>query len=146
MIYFTTFIFTLLLAHIARALPACSDVASPEDMFDPTYDTEQLILRTYNVTSDPKYDNPSGPFACSKRLSFPYIGAAFDIKRHGSPNCGKCWRLSDVNSDKFIYFTAIDSAKSGFILSNLAYNKLNGGNGTLIVNAVQAPAHICAFN
>jgi hypothetical protein len=54
MIYFTTFIFTLLLSHIARAMPPCGDVASPEELFD-TYDDEQ-VLASYKVTWDATYD------------------------------------------------------------------------------------------
>ena len=49
MIYFTTLIFTLLLSHIARAVPACGDVASPEDQYD-TYDDGQPVLATYKVS------------------------------------------------------------------------------------------------
>ncbi len=35
MIYLTTFILTLLFAHIARAVP---DDAYPQEVYDPTYD------------------------------------------------------------------------------------------------------------
>ena len=104
MIYFTTLIFTLLLSHIARAMPACGDVASPEDVYD-TYDDE-LILATYKVTWDATYDNPNGNtngVACSNGPhglagaypkfhnfpDFPYLGGAFDTK-WGSANCRKC--------------------------------------------------------
>ena len=95
MIYFTTFIFTLLLTHTARAVPACSDVAPPEDMYDSMYDDEQLVLATQNATWDPKYDNPNGDtraLACSGYLyprypylknvpDSPYIGGSYDIRR-----------------------------------------------------------------
>ena len=127
MIYFTTFIFTLLLAHAARAVPACGDVTSPEDMYDSMYDDEQLILATggIRVACDAKYDNPSGDTnhtACPGLAlkyphfkdfpSFPYIGATWDI-RWGSPNCGKCWKLTSTTSHESIYLTAMDEPKPG---------------------------------
>jgi hypothetical protein len=37
MIYFITFILTLLFSHITRAAPACGDVASPEEPYDPMF-------------------------------------------------------------------------------------------------------------
>jgi hypothetical protein len=128
MIYFTTFIFTLLLAHAARAVPACGDVTSPEDMYDSMYDDEQLILATggIRVACDAKYDNSSGDTnhtACPGLAhkyphfknfpSFPYIGATWDIKGHDSLNCGKCRKLTCTRSHKFIYFTAMDSPEPG---------------------------------
>ena len=98
MIYFTTFVFTLLLAHVARAAPACDDAASPKQLYD---DTEQSILATYKVTWDVTFDNPDGytnNVACSNGPyglattypqfqdfpDFPYLGGAFDTK-WGSP-------------------------------------------------------------
>ena len=72
MIYFTTFIFTLLLSHIARAVPARDDVASPKEYesYD-AYDDEQLVLATYKVMWNSKYDDPNGStnsVACSAGL------------------------------------------------------------------------------
>jgi hypothetical protein len=159
MIYFTTFIFTLLLARIARAVPACGDVASPEDMYDPMYDDEQPMFATYPVTWNSKYGNPNGntsTLACSSLAAlyphfrnipgWPYIGAAFNIQGHESPNCGKCWKLINPTTHKFIYFTAIDTAKSGFVLSKPAFVALGGGtSATLQVEAEQVPARFCGL-
>ncbi len=88
MIYFTTLILTLLLSHIARAMPAC-DGASPsvEELYDLAYDDsafstpEELyeydptdeeglapLVATYHITWDGVYDNPNGntdSVACS---------------------------------------------------------------------------------
>jgi hypothetical protein len=103
MIYFTTLIFTLLLSHFARAVPACGNVASPEDQLEfDTYDDGPVLAK---VLPDYIYDNPNSytlGVACStaNRLAsdfpqfsnffdFPYLGGAFDIKS-GSLNCGKC--------------------------------------------------------
>jgi hypothetical protein len=108
MIYFTTFIFTLLLAHIARAVPGYGDVASPQGLYD-INDDKQLVFAGDNVTWDAKYDNMDSStksIACSGLASkyphfhnfpdFPYIGSAFDIIGHDSSNCGKCWKLTDT--------------------------------------------------
>ena len=157
MIYFTTFIFTLLLSHVAHAVP-CGDVASSQEL----YNTDQPILSTYKVTWDATYDNPDGStnsVACSNGPNglagtypyfedfpdFPYLGGAFDIK-WGSPNCGKCWNLTDTQTSRWIYFTAIDATESGFNIGQEAFTALNGGtvgNGTLEVEAISVPVHFC---
>jgi hypothetical protein len=159
MIYFTTFIFTLLLSHIARAAPACGDVASPQEL----YNTEQL-LATYKVTWDATYDNPGGntdSVACSNGPNglastypyfddfpdFPYLGGAFNVK-WGSPNCGKCWKLTNTQTGRWIYFTAIDATGSGFNIGQKAFIALNGGtvgNGTLEAEAISVPHHFCGL-
>ena len=164
MIYFTTFIFTLLLTHIARAVPACDDVASPKELYDPTYNDGQFGLPIYKVTWDATYDNPNGntnSVACSNGphgLSgtyplfedfpdFPYLGGAFNTK-WGSPNCGKCWKLTDTQTGRWIYLTAIDAAGTGFNIGKHAFIELNGGtlgSGTLEAEAVPVPGHFCGL-
>jgi hypothetical protein len=140
MIYFTTFIFTLFFAHIAHAEAACGDVASPEDMYDLMYDNEQLVLDdTFKVMWSDTYDNPNGStgsVTCSNLddkyptfedfPDFPYLGASYDIKQNPS-NCGKCWKLTNRKSGRFIYFTAIDGVNSGFKISKHAFADLNVG-------------------
>jgi hypothetical protein len=161
MIYFkfTTFIFTLLLAHITRAMPACGDAASPEDMYDPMYDDEQVMFATYFATWSSKYDNPNGitkSLACSEISlkyphfhnipNFPFIGGAFNIQEPNSPNCGHCWKLTNPKTHKSIYFTAVDYARSsGFVLSNAAYIALGETTASFQVDAVQVPPHFCKF-
>ncbi|KAF8489420.1 Cerato-platanin-domain-containing protein [Russula emetica] len=165
MIYFTTFIFTLLLSHIARAVPACGDAASPQEL----YDTKQPIgpgpiIPTYKVTWDATYDNPNGntdSVACSNGPhglagtypqfddfpDFPYLGGAFDTK-WGSPNCGKCWKLTDTDTGRWVYLTAIDAAGTGFNIGKHAFIALNGGtvgSGTLEAEAIAVPGHFCGL-
>ncbi|KAI0279991.1 Cerato-platanin-domain-containing protein [Russula aff. rugulosa BPL654] len=160
MIYFTTFVFTLLLAHIARAVPACGDVSSPEDMYDPIYDDEQLVLATYKATWDDKYDNANGDtigVVCSSLAPryphfnniphFPYIGGVSNI-RGNSPNCGKCWKLTNPNTGRFIYLTVMDAATPGvdFVLSEHAIIALNGGTVPIFeVEPVLVASHFCGF-
>jgi Cerato-platanin len=159
MIYFTTLIFTLLLSHIARAVPACGDVAPPEDTYN-----EELVLASYKVTWDATYDNPDGNtngVACSNGPNgladhyphfknfpdFPYLGGAFDTK-WGSSNCGKCWKLSDKKTGRWIHLTAIDAAGGGFNIGKKAFIALNGGTvgeGTLEAEAISVPRHFCGF-
>ena len=162
MIYFTAFIFTLLLSHLARAVPACGAVAPPEEQFD-MYDDE-LVLATYKVTWDASYDNPNGntnSVACSNGPhglagtyphfknfpDFPYLGGAFDTK-WGSANCGKCWKLTNKKTHRWIYFTAIDAAGRGFNIGKKAFIALNGGTvgaGTLDAEAIAVAPHFCGF-
>jgi len=102
MIYFTTFILTLLLSHITRATPACGDVASPEELYDPTYaDAQQTLpMAVSDVVWSNWYDDPNGDtskVACSSLARvyphfgniphFPYIGGVFNIKRGSQKNC-----------------------------------------------------------
>ena len=164
MIYFTSFYFTLLVALIARAAPACDE--APEDVYDPTYDDytfeEQLVLPTLKVTFDPVYDNPNGntlSVACSNGPhglapkypyfkdfpDFPYLGGAFDVK-WGSDHCGECWKLTNKKSHRSIYFTAIDHCERGFNIGKHAFIDLNGGTvggGTLEAEAIKVPHHHC---
>jgi hypothetical protein len=164
MIYFTTFIFTLLLSHIARAMPPCGDFASPQNVYD-MYDDEQLILPTYEVTWDSTYDNPNGDtnsVACSNGPNglageypyfndfpdFPYLGGAFDTK-WGSPNCRKCWKLTDTQTGRIIFIAAIDAAGGGFNIGKHAFIALNGGtvgSGTLEAEAYAVPGNFCGFH
>ena len=165
MIYFSTFILTLLLSHIARAMPACGDVASPE-LYDPSHADAQhaLPIVVYDVTWTTKYDNrngstlniscSTGPHGFAHRYphfkdfpNFPYIGGAFNIKR-GSPNCGECWRLTHLRTKKSILFTAIDTATTGFNISEKSFNVLNGGllgSKTLKATAALVPRELCGF-
>ena len=163
MVYFTTFISTLLLAHIACAVPACGDAASPQELYHTTFDDDPLV---YKVTWDATYDNSNGDtdsVACSNGPyglassyphfknfpGFPYIGGAFDIK-WGSPNCGKCWKLTETNTHRSIYITAIDSVApgDGFNVGKHAFIALNGGtvgSGTLEAEAIPVPIFLCGL-
>ena len=162
MIYFTTLIFTLLLSHIARAVPACGDVASPEDQVEYDAYGDELVLATYKVTWNSKYDDPNGStdsVACSNGPhglapeypyfrnfpDFPYLGGSYDTS-HGSSNCGKCWKLS--YKGRSIYFTSIDSYGGGYSIGRKAYIALYGGTGgpgSLDANAQSVPGHFCGF-
>jgi hypothetical protein len=157
MIHFTTFIFTLLLAHIARAVPACGDVAPPEDMYNPTYDNEQRTLAACWIPSNAKYDDPKGDtksVAC-KNLAhryphfkdipgFPYIGAASNVQPH-SPNCDKCWKLTDKKTHKFIYFHAIDTSTTDFVLSQHAYDALKTAIVNCTLETEPVPLYFCGL-
>ena len=165
MIYFTTFILTLLLSHIARATSACGDVDSPEELYEPTYaDAQQgqhvLPIVLYNVTWTNKYDNKNGDtdrVACSNLSHhyphfkdfphFPYVGGAYNVKR-GSEYCGTCWNLTDLKTHKTISITLINSAKSGYNISKEAFNVLNGGklgSTWLQAEAKEVDRHYCGF-
>jgi hypothetical protein len=167
MIYFTTFIFTLLLSHIARATPACGDVASPEELSDPAYaDTQQdlhtLPIIVYNVTWTNEYDHKNGNtknVACHKYFDhkyphfkdfprFPYIGGAWNVKK-GSKICGTCWNLTDLKTHKTISIAPIDSAAANhYNISKEAFNVLNGGllgSKWLQATAKEVDGHHCGF-
>ena len=152
MVYFAILIFTLLLSHIARAMHACGDAASPQDVYN-AYDDEE-IFATFSVSKDIIYDNPDGNtpgVVCSdlaktfplfpKFPAFPYLGGAFDIK-YGSaknPTCGQCWKLTNKKTSRSIYLTAIDAVtNSAFNIGSVAYNDLDGGSGSTTPMEVEA--------
>jgi len=156
MIYFSIFILTLILSHIARAMPACDDVddvAPPEELYDPTYNDDQQILPIilYNVTYSTKYDNKygdtnktacnTGPHGLAHRFPhfknfphFPKIGGAWNVK-WGSQYCGSCWNLTNVKNRKTISIIAMDKAKSGYNISHEAFKILHGGGWGHVLKA-----------
>ena len=165
MIYFTTFILTLLLSHIARAMPACGD-AAPEELYDPTFTDAQhaLPIIVYDVTWTSRYDNKHGDtngVTCNTGShglaltyphfrnfpDFPYIGGAWNAKFNSS-FCGSCWNLTNLKNHKTISVTVMDYARSGYNISREAYKKLNGGrvgSGTLKAEAKQVDGKYCGM-
>ncbi|KAN0126460.1 hypothetical protein V8E52_000100 [Russula decolorans] len=166
MIYFTTFILTLLLSHVARATPACGDVDSPEELYEPTYadahQGQQPLPILFNVTWTRKYDDKNGDTkkADCSNLShyypyykdfphFPYIGGAWNIESGGSDYCGSCWNLTDFKTRKTISIAPIDHAKPGYYnISKESFNVLNGGkvgSTWLLAEAKLVDRHYCGF-
>jgi len=175
MAYITTFILTLFLAHIARALPrACSDLVSPgsDDPSSFSYgdgDAQYTIsnpvpVSQYKLTYDPSFDNQDGsmdrvacsdgPHGLAARFAmfrdiptFPYIGGAFDIVWN-SPNCGSCWKITNTANNASITVTTIDTAGHGFNIAESAFEDLNGGevgDGVLQVEAHKVPIQVCGL-
>jgi hypothetical protein len=164
MIYLITFIYSLFLTQITRALPwACRDPVSPE-LFtqDPYVDTEyNLIPSPLRVTFDKTFDNAQGSLksvACSDGENglasrfpkfgdlpnFPNIGGAFDVS-FNSPNCGGCWMITNKANGAIILLTAVDTAAAGFNIAETAFRKLNGGQlgDTLEVEAQKVDPDHC---
>ena len=143
MIYFTTFIFMLLLSHTARAIPACGDVAHPEELYDTTFTVAQHAPSTVisDVTWSSYYDIPNGDtkkVVCSQLAPryphfknfphFPYIGGVQG--GFGRIPCGKCVKLKNIRPPyRTIYITIMDYAQGDYNISKEAFNALNGGPG-----------------
>jgi hypothetical protein len=169
MIYITTFFLTLLLSHIARAAPACDDVATREEQYDALYAdalyaeaqaAEHATLKVYNVTWSSYYDNPKGDtkkVACGYLApqyphfkNFPdysYIGGVYNIKKPSHNGCNECWKLTyGTKIKKHIYIRGIDSDKNhGFNISHTAYKALTGGSSkTVLAEAAPAAPSYCA--
>ena len=164
MIYLTTFILALFLLQIARAEPqACDDVITPES---PT-PVEQfnipiaLPTTTAMVAYNHKYDNPNAStssVACwnlypsypefYKFPSFPRIGGAFDIGFSPGPNCGRCWKLTNLLNGRTVVITAIDHAELGFVVSSKIFIQLKDGPlgpPLLHVQYVNVPLSACGL-
>ena len=151
MILPTTFILTLFLAPIARAVPQpCRDSiypgsSTPVGQYD--LGGPQPLLTTYKAVYNPRYDNPTDSLynvACKNLVkkypqfhdipTFPFIGGAINTT-HKSKNCGAIWRISNIASDQFTYFVSIDDSSS-FDLSEHAFLKLGGeiSVGSIVVD------------
>ena len=170
MIFPVTFILTLFLSQIARALPqGCGDHVSPETSTpDLPHDNAQYsivhqgpIIRV--ATFSTAYDNgatSTNTVACSNGQnglvsrfptlgqipSFPFIGGAFDVVWN-SPNCGGCWRVTNIANNISIHFTAVDTSSS-IDLSSVAFRALNNGvigNGVLNVTAGKISSSVCGL-
>jgi hypothetical protein len=168
MLYLTSFILTLFLTQIARALPeGCHEPAFPDQTSPDIYDDavyDFTIPSPLRATFDQTYDNKHGSLnnvACSNGQnglvsrfptfgdipSFPNIGGAFDIVWN-SPNCGGCWKVTNKANHKSIYITAIDTAGAGFNIAQAAFKKLNNGQigeGVLEVTAQKVPPSVCGL-
>lgn len=162
MIYLTTFFLTLILTHVARALPrGCHDQIPPQidtDQQGFTFDDIQPF--PLKVTWDQTFDNPSGStngVACSDGQnglaskyptfgSFPYfpnIGGAYDIVWN-STNCGSCWFIYNPANHQWVYITGIDTAGHGFNIAKGAFQKLGDVNaGSLVVDAWKVSPSPC---
>ena len=164
MICFITFILTTLLTHIARATPACGDVACPEKLYNPAIADAQQDQHTLfpivqdNVKWTHKYDpnRSTKGITCSYFPShypqfkdfpfYPNIGGMSFIKSHPEL-CGTCWNLTVVKSHKTISVMAIDSDEAGWVdLTEKAFNLLNGGPGiSLKAIPEKVDARYCRF-
>ena len=143
MIYFTTFVLTLLLPHITRATPACGDVASPKELYNhKNADAQEQLTLADEVTWTHKYDNKNGDtktLACSNWAhlyphfinipAYPFIGGTFLT---GKEMCGTCWNLTATKTQKTISVFILDSGdrRGLFTTSQEAFKVLNGGPGT----------------
>ena len=162
MVYFAILIFTLLLSHIARAMHACGDAASPQDVYNAYDDEDSEVFATFSVTKDYIYDNLYGHTSgvvCSGLATtfpvfplfpaFPYLGGAYDIKKgsNTNPGCGQCWKLTSKKTGRSIYLTAIDGVTdSAFNIGTVAFNDLDGklgGPSTMEVDAARVSNTPC---
>jgi hypothetical protein len=140
MIFPTTFIVALFLAHIARAVPqACYDPTPDESSstLDGQYNLAGPgpVIPTYKAFYNSEYghgDNPLTLTACASLAAkyktfkdvphFPDIGAA----PNGSKHCAAIWEITNKATKKSVQFTSIDEASAGFVLSFKTYEKLGG--------------------
>ena len=123
-------------------MPACGDVAPPEELYNTTFTDAQHAPP--NVVSDVTwsiyYDDPNGDTkktACSHLAGRyphfkdfphpPYIGSV----KGGLIPCLTCVKLKNTKPPyRTIHITIINSAAAGYEISKEAFNALNGGPGT----------------
>ncbi|KAF8467142.1 Cerato-platanin-domain-containing protein [Russula ochroleuca] len=173
MIFPATFILTLFLTQIACALPqACGDHISPKSSTPnphglPYDNAQYTIVHQGPIIHDARvndaYDNPNtstntvacsnGPNGLAARFpklgdfpTFPFIGGTFDIVWN-SPNCGGCWKITNIGNNASIHMTAVDTSL-GFDLSEDAFKALNNGQigqGVLQVTGGKIPRSVCGL-
>ena len=113
------------------------------------------------ATFSSKYDCASSPptnFTCSSSLEptfptcesiplYPAIGGYSGIAASdfASPECGTCWHLQDQETGVSVYFTAVDTAEEGFVLSEETFRALTGaGIGAVAqIFATQVDVSFC---
>ena len=157
MIFPTTFILTLFLAPIARAVPQpCYDSISPGSSA-PNGQHNLVgpgpVIPAYKAVYNPIYDTPTESLddvACSNLHKkypefidipfFPFIGGAFNTS-FDSTHCGAIWNISNTITGKHIRFVSIDSS-SAFDLSEHAFLAV-GGN--LSAGSVEVHAKIVGY-
>lgn len=141
MIFPTTFIVTLFLTQIARAVPqGCGYPISPSTPEGQFHFDDPVVY--YTAVYNPVYDNSSqslNDVACSELASiypefgevplFPNIGGAPNTT-YNSENCGAIWKITNFeNNDLSIYFISIDDAEN-FDLSLEAFKAVGGDTDT----------------
>ncbi|KAH9990902.1 hypothetical protein BJV77DRAFT_946916, partial [Russula vinacea] len=81
--------------------------------------------------------------------SFPHTGGAFDIGHTLGPNCGKCWKLTNLQNGHSIVITAIDNhAERGFVISEWAFKVLDDDHLGLPLEEVEpriVPRSVCGL-
>jgi len=158
MIFFTTFILTLILSYVARAVPACGGVVPPEELHEPyeaTFDAEPIFLEI--AAWDTKYDDWNGntnSVTCSNLShqyphfhnlpDFPYIGASFVVKR--DPGCSRCWKLTNPKTSKSIFLLDIDATKRGFKLGKKVFEGFTGETEEMKIEAQLVSLSDCDFH
>ena len=96
------------------------------------------------ITYNPIYDNGStslSTLACAqwakdnnfKTLSdvpgYPFVGGSSAAANGNTANCGECFSITDPQTDETIFFTVVDAAGTGVVLSFAAFNNVTDGQG-----------------
>jgi len=117
MIFPTTYIFALLLTQIGCAVAQSEYKAVYSEVYDNPSQTLNDVACSNLITKYPTFGKVPG---------FPFIGGAPNTS-YASPNCGACWKITNVGNGKSIYYTSIDLTDPyEFVLSKKAFNKLGG--------------------
>ena len=140
----------LLTTHVAHALQiphARHSTRAPADRatFDPVYDNPRGSLNTVACSNGPNGLVTKYP-TFNDVPTFPFIGGAPGVTWN-SPNCGLCWELTNVATNKRIFIIAIDGAAT-WNLGKRAFRTLNGGRigrGVIDVVANEAPPGFCGL-
>ena len=163
MILLTTFIATLFLTEIARAVPqACQYSISPQSSTPEGYFRSPTI---YTAKHDSKFDQGNGKLSSTSCLDselakdyprfkevpfFDKIGGAFKTPSNKpSYPCGTIWELTNAVNDNYTaFFVSIDSSDGpDFSLSDSVYKELGAGDATPSLTVVaKLVGHIDDFN
>ncbi|KAJ3033545.1 hypothetical protein HDV00_006080 [Rhizophlyctis rosea] len=120
--------------------------------YDTTYDSASLSTLSIACSDGKNGLYTKGYKKLGAIPGFPNIGAAFTVTGWNSPQCGKCYRLKYNDGKrvkKTIYLTAVDVARTGFVVSRKAMDTLTRGQavqlGRVKVEWKQVGTYHCGF-
>ena len=134
-------------ATVISLVASFSIVSAVRVGYDTVYDNPNNSLSTVACSDGSNGMLTKGYTTYSSLPSFPNIGAAQAVAGWNCPACGSCWQI--LYEGESIYFTAIDHADNGFVLSSEAMDTLTKGQaqnlGVIDANATQVAESSCGL-
>lgn len=134
---------------LSALLPAVHSILV---QYDTVYDNSAASLNTVACSDGKNGMITKGYKTFGDLPSFPHVGAVYAVEGYNSTSCGSCWELSYKNNKTTttsIYFTAIDHADQGFVISRTGLQHLGGQQavdaGKIDVTATRVGGSLCGL-
>lgn len=112
--------------------------------YDRTYDNSSLPLSSVACSDGSNGLEGKGYKTLGQLPDFPYVGAAPTISGWNSPNCGACYNIT--YNDAHVYLMGVDSATTGFVVSQVALDWLTGNQAVSLGQISASYAAVDASN